>query len=328
MKVTLIGGSGFIGTTLARQLVDAHEVRIIDIRPSVSFPGLVSHADVRDCDSLLRELRETEAVYLLAAEHADDVLPVSRYYEVNVDGARNVARCAAELGIKRIIFTSSVAVYGFRDFEVDEQTSPAPENHYGKSKLLAEHELIKWSSEDPSRELKIVRPCVVFGPGNRGNVYRLLRTLCESRPRLIGDGAARKSMACVENVAAFLKYCLENPARIPTVCNYTDRPNLSMRELAAAVAEFSGFKGSIQQIPYPLAFLAGTAFDLISQISGKKFALSRERVRKICTPTCFSSDMAENTGFERKVTLLDGLRETIDREFGENAQAIPLTSHG
>ena len=114
MSFTIIGGSGFIGTRLCRHLERAGQsFMIVDKVPSRAFPASVSIADVRLIDTLRQSVLEGSVLINLAAEHRDDVLPLSLYDEVNVEGARNICAIAREKGIKTIVFTSTVAVYGF-----------------------------------------------------------------------------------------------------------------------------------------------------------------------------------------------------------------------
>jgi nucleoside-diphosphate-sugar epimerase len=114
MQITVIGGSGFVGTRLATRLLAAgHAVTIVDKNDSRKYPQLRFYADVREPDTLEKALAGSDAVINLAAEHRDDVTPKSLYDDVNVTGAENVCNACTKLGIKKIIFTSSVAVYGF-----------------------------------------------------------------------------------------------------------------------------------------------------------------------------------------------------------------------
>ena len=120
-----------------------------------------------------------ETVVLLAAEHRDDA-PVSLYYEVNVQGTQNVLEAMDKANVKNIIFTSSVAIYGLNKQNPDEQHPADPFNHYGKSKWQAEEILRNGTIKTNNRSLTIIRPTVIFGERNRGNVYNLLNQIASN----------------------------------------------------------------------------------------------------------------------------------------------------
>ena len=111
-RIVIIGGSGFIGTRLVRRLagLKAVNLSIFDKAPSNVFPDLVSLGDVRSLDELNKNITEKSVIINLAAEHRDDVRPLSLYDEVNVGGAKNICTVARERSVKTIIFTSTVAV--------------------------------------------------------------------------------------------------------------------------------------------------------------------------------------------------------------------------
>ena len=164
---------------------------------------------IRDSINSLDKLSDVKTIINLAAVHRDDVRPFRRYDDVNVQGAKNVCEAACKHGINQIIFTSSVAIYGFAPAETDESGESNYFNNYGRTKYLAEQVYKAWQEEDPkSLTLVIVRPTVIFGEGNRGNVYNLLRQIHSRRFVMIGNGSNKKSMAYVENISAFLEYCL------------------------------------------------------------------------------------------------------------------------
>ena len=102
MNIALIGGSGFVGTRLCKRLLDAgHEVRILDKNDSISYPQLRVEADVRDIESLVKNLSGIEIVINLAAEHRDDVSPKSLYDDVNVTEGREICTACKQVGIKK-----------------------------------------------------------------------------------------------------------------------------------------------------------------------------------------------------------------------------------
>ena len=314
--ITIIGGSGFIGTELVRQLLqDGRKVRIADKKDSAAHPALRVQADVRDISSLRTALRGSEVVYNLAAEHKDNVRPRSLYDEVNVEGARNVCTVAEDLGIPRIIFTSSVAVYGFARPDADESGRLEPFNDYGRTKMLAEAVYREWLSRGQGRSLVIVRPTVVFGPRNRGNVYNLLRQMSSGRFVMVGNGENRKSMAFVENVASFLKEAAGlGPGE--HLFNYVDKPDFSMNELVRLVKRCLGRPERISiRIPYALGSAGGAAADVLSILLRREFPISAVRVKKFCATTQFSSSRIASSGFRPPVALREGLERTIAYEF-------------
>ena len=269
--VLILGGSGFIGTRLATLLnVQGIPVRIGDLRRSDAFPDLWTECDVRRHETLREACRDAAATVNLAAEHRDDVRPLSRYHETNVEGARQVCLAAREAGIQKIVFTSSVAVYGFHPNPADQNGPFAPFNLYGQTKLEAESVYRAWAEEDPSRTLVIVRPTVVFGEGNRGNVYNLLRQVASGRFLMVGSGSNSKSIAYVGNVAAFLVYNLSQGPGVHTM-NYVDGPDMSTKGLIAHVKRCLGLPGKTPGIPKPVALAGGHFLDVIARLSGTPF---------------------------------------------------------
>ena len=315
-KIVVVGGSGFVGTNLCQLLFDRGiDFEIIDIRPSRRFARFHKYGDVRDIDTLRSAITGT-ALVNLAAVHRDDEPDKKQYHLVNVVGATNVVKVCEEKNIDHIIFTSSVAVCGFTIGIADEQSEISPFNEYGRTKHLAELEFNKWKDKDSgNRLLNIVRPTVIFGPGNRGNVYNLLKQINSGFFCLIGHGHNQKSMAYIDNVVAFLFYLLE--ARRPDVlCNYADKPDFSMVELVTHVRERLGKKRiPVTTIPYWLGYLLGLACDGLAIILRRRLAVSRVRVRKFTETTCFGSKCDIFNHFKAPTSLNQGIQTTIDLEF-------------
>ena len=201
-KITVIGGSGFVGTNLCRQLsLKQQDFEIVDLKMSNQFPEKCKIADVRDAESL-RNTITGDVVVNLAAVHRDDVRDKSEYQRTNVNGAENVALVCTEKGISKIVFTSTVAVYGFAEPGTDESGEINPFNEYGRTKFEAEEKLRAWQAQSDN-SLIIVRPTVIFGEGNRGNVFNLLNQIASGKFLMVGKGENKKSMAYIGNVVAF-----------------------------------------------------------------------------------------------------------------------------
>jgi GlcNAc-P-P-Und epimerase len=276
-------------------------------------------ADLRDLPALTTALEGCSAAVFLAAEWQDDVRPESLYYEVNVDGAANFVAAANIVGLKSCIFTSSVSVYGPTSYEVEEDFQPNPINHYGKSKLQAEAKLKDWSNSDPDVSVVIIRPTVIFGPGNRGNVWNLLNQIANGPFLMIGDGSNRKSVAYVENIASFIFSQMGRPPG-HVVFNYADKPDYNMNQLIDLIDAEMGRKSSRGlRVPTVIAMALGRGFDVVSRLTGRRFSITAERVFKFCANTQYSSATAMATGFKPPVSLEDALRETIRVEFKNKA---------
>lgn len=312
LKIALIGGSGFIGTELIKELKD-HKIQNLDKKESPLSCLQTDIIDVRDKISLNKIRNDTDLVILLAAEHTDNVSPISLYYDVNVRGTKNVLEVMNEKGIKNIIFTSSVAIYGLDKESPTEENPADPFNDYGKSKWEAEGKLREWYKTEPNtRSLSIIRPTVVFGEKNRGNVYNLLKQIIGGKFLMIGDGNNKKSMSYVENIVAFIKFLTDRIQAGYQVYNYADKPDLTTKELVNIIYEKINLKKKPISVPYFIGYLGGVVFDVCSAITGKKFPISRVRIKKFCATTQFSADKVEKAGFTPPYSLEAGLEKTIN----------------
>jgi GlcNAc-P-P-Und epimerase len=315
-RVVLIGGSGFVGTRLVKVLRDAgHRVLIGDIRKSDSYPEIWNHCDVRDTSSLAAVCAGSDVIINLAAEHRDDVRPLTLYEAVNVQGARNVCDAARQLGVQEIVFTSSVAVYGFSGVELDETGLLRPFNEYGKTKAAAEEHYRKWVGESGDRKLVVVRPTVIFGEGNRGNFYVLARAISSKQFLMIGDGTNRKSMAYVGNVAAFLSFVLTLPLG-EHLFNYVDKPDYDMNTLVGIVR---GIFGKVSKpalrLPYAAGLASGYACDVIASVTRRRLPISATRIQKFCENTVFGAERARAAGFTPPYNVGRAVEQTLRAEF-------------
>lgn len=315
----IVGGSGFIGSRLAKRLDSRGDLSlsIFDKQSSRLFPEMTSLGDVRSIEDLRGAISEGSTIVNLAAEHRDDVRPISLYDDVNVGGAENICAVAREKGVKKIIFTSTVAVYGFAPIGTDESGKIAPFNDYGRTKYEAEQIFIAWQAEDPTvRQLVIIRPTVVFGEQNRGNVFNLLRQIASGKFVMVGHGQNRKSMAYVENVAAFIEHSLSFGPGVH-LYNYIDKPDFTMNSLVTHVNKMLGRPAKkFIRLPFILGFTIGKFLDFVALVTHKKFPISSIRVRKFCSDSVYNTAV-QQTGFVAPVPLTAALERTIRHEFIE-----------
>ena len=177
-----------------------------------------------------------------------------------------------------------------------------------------------WQAEAPERRsLVIVRPTVVFGEGNRGNVHQLLRQIIARRFVMVGSGRNRKSMAYVGNVSAFLVHALGLGAGAH-LFNYVDKPDFSMQELVETMLQALERPAVIgARIPYVVGYLGGIACDMAAAVTGRRLPISAVRIRKFCSTTTFSADRVQSTGFRPPIGLREALAKTISQEVSEGA---------
>jgi len=312
-KYTIIGGSGFVGSRLI-SILGVGNCHNLDKNISPFFSEITTKGDIRFPSQILIN-KESKSVVLLAAEHRDDVSPTSLYYDVNIEGTKNVLRAMDIAGVKNLIFTSSVAIYGLNKTNPDENHPKDPFNHYGKSKWKAELVIKEWYDNDPiNKSITILRPTVIFGERNRGNVYNLLKQISSGKFIMIGKGQNKKSMAYVGNIVALIKNRLEKKELGYHVFNYADKPDLSMVELTQIIEEKMKIKLPSIKISYFLGMLGGYGFDLFSLITNKKTSISSVRVRKFCAITQFNAKKAHKS-FVPPYTLKEGLDITLEHEF-------------
>lgn len=319
MKITLIGGSGFVGCRLMN-ILDGnsdYELQNIDLEHSRFFDKYTEIGDVRKQDDMDRMLDGSDCVILLAAKHRDDVKPVSEYYETNVGGMENTLKAMEKNGVKRLIFFSSVAVYGLNKNNPDEQHPKDPFNDYGKSKWQAEQVLQEWYKSHSDWNISIIRPTVIFGERNRGNVYNLLWQIQSGKFLMVGDGNNKKSMAYIGNVVAFVKFLIDNQKTGYEEYNYIDKPDYTMNELVLRVSEVMGYHIPHIHFPYWLGMLGGKCFDMIAFITRRKLRISSVRVKKFCATTEFNSQKMLNSGFVPPYSIKEGIRRTLQYEFKE-----------
>ena len=315
--INVVGGSGFIGCSLISMLLlGQKKVLNLDLNPrkNENFKSVL--CDIRAKNALTSAISpECDMVINLAAVHRDDVADPEAYYSTNVEGARVLCEVCEEKGINKIVFTSSVAVYGFAPPGTGEDGSIDPFHGYGRSKALAEDVYREWHKKDPeNRSLIIVRPTVVFGEGNRGNVYNLLNQINSGAFAMIGNGKNKKSMAYVENLSAFLVKCIETDEKY-AVYNYVDTPDFTMNELVSLVRGKLRGKPSVGiRIPTFIGLMAGYTADILAKL-GVRLPISSIRVKKFCASSEFSSAKADLDGFEAPYTLREGLDRTLEAEF-------------
>lgn len=319
MQYFIFGGSGFIGGHLARLIKQVRpdaEVFNLDIVPG-SCGGYATYveADVRGPIGLPPGVTPTEddVVVNLAAVHRTPGHPDREYFETNIRGAENVTEFAARHGVRRILFTSSIAPYGAAEERKSEDTLPTPNTPYGISKLVAEHVHRTWQAADPARQLTILRPGVVFGHGEGGNFTRLYESLRKHMFAFPGRRDTIKACIYVKDLVAFALYCLDRPGGGVELYNCTYEPAYSIDHIVRRIKAVTGLTCPTPLIPrwilMPVAYAAWCL--------GSPMGVCPARVRKLMISTNICGKRMAGSGYVMRYPLDEALADWLADSGGE-----------
>jgi nucleoside-diphosphate-sugar epimerase len=296
----IFGGAGFIGTFFAKHLIDTAVVSKVYLydRESVdkksssfrcqlifSSSGIQElHGDVRHGISWTPE-EPVELITNFAAVHREPGHEDHEYYETNLLGAENVCAWAEKVGCDRIVFTSSISPYGTSDDVKDECSLPVPATAYGGSKLAAEKIHQIWQAKDDvNRRLVIVRPGVVFGPGEGGNVSRLIKAVLHRYFFYMGNRSTRKAGVYVKELCNAMLWVLQqqqtNGDHV-SLFNMSMNPGPSIEEYVNTVCKVAGVKRFVPAVPYSILLAVAYTIDAVAKPLGISHPFSPVRIRKL-----------------------------------------------
>lgn len=289
ISAAIFGGAGFIGSHLLRFLSEQgiyDRLYCIDIaEPRFRVPDVIylSH-DLRDPVPLdLIEPCELE-LFNLAAVHTTPGHEDWEYYWTNVLGAVHVCDFAAKRAARRIVFTSSIAVYGPSEDPKDEDARLEPVSAYGRSKLQAEKIHSMWQQEQPEqRQLVIVRPAVIYGFTERGNFTRLSKLLAAHRFFYPGRTDTIKACGYVKDLVRSMQYVSQSNRGI-SVYNFAQPRRTTSQEICESFCDVAGYARPKIVVPISLMLLAAFGFELIGKL-GWRTDINRERVMKLMNST-------------------------------------------
>lgn len=311
-KILLTGGSGFIGEYFQRHLPGDQLINLDLLEPKFGYASTFYQGDIRSEADVRAAVsgHDVSTIISLAAKHHDFGIGHDEYFDTNRDGTSIICKVAAENNIKEIIFYSSVAVYGDLDKVSSETIEPVPVSPYGASKLAGEKVLSEWAAGAADRKVTIVRPVVVFGPGNTANMYNLISQIDSGLYFHLGKGDNIKSIAYADNVVRATLFLKERMKPGVAIYNYADDPQLNARQISEVIAEALNKKIRIT-IPRSVGILLGLPFDLIIRITGKNLPVSSARIRKLGTQTLHSAAKIFGEGFKPRYTTIEGLKQMV-----------------
>jgi len=319
MRALVTGGFGFIREFLRRRLSEkGWSVRVLDDANCAAktpketgseFEYVVG--DICDYDTVLEALKGVGVVVHLAAKHRFFGISEEEFYHVNVNGTRTILEAMRKAEIGGIIFYSSVAVYGSQSLPTDEETIPEPDTPYGTTKLEAEKLIREWTAEQPGRKALIIRPTVVFGPRNKGNMYRLIRQIDRRLFVPIGDGTNIKSVAYVENLADATMFLMEKGLRSVKTYSYADEPHMSFRSIVNCIYALFGRSAPIISLPVGPILAVLKPIDFAAGAVGVDFPVMLA-IGKMNKSTHYTAGKIRHAGFKQKHSIEEGLAQMVE----------------
>ncbi len=244
-------------------------------------------------------------VYNFAAVHTTPGHEDWEYFWTNEWGAIHVCNFADAIGAPLMVFTSSIAAYGPTEAPLDEDGPFAPTSAYGRSKLIAESIHRMWLKASPGRKLRIVRPAVIFGRGERGNFTRLASLLKRGRFTYPGRDDAVKACGYVGELVRSMMFVRDLPdAEIAYNFAYPDR--YTTRDIVAAFCAQGGYRQPRTIMPQWLMLMGGLAFEVLALL-GLKTSINRARVKKLTLSTNIVPRRLGELGYVFETDLKSGL---------------------
>jgi len=324
MKALVTGATGLVGRHLTEKLI-ARKDQVRALIRAISKKGHLQNLGVELVFGDLNDLRALRE----AAQGADVIFHCAakvslqgdhkEIFTTNIEGTKNMLDAAVAAGVQRFVFVSSVAVYGDSNSKLISEDHPqVPNGPYSASKIEGEKLVLKYHREYDLK-FSIVRPCVIYGPGDNNFLLRLVEALCRSRLPLVNGGKSLLDLVYVTDVADALILAATKDEAIGQAYNITDGQKTSIRELIETVAQMLGVKPRLINLPYAIAYGAAWAINAASKIlkppaGGSARLINPATIRASAKDHHYDISKArKELGYEPKVDLKQGLQKALTR---------------
>ena len=321
-KIVVTGASGFVAERVIPLLRTAG-LYVVGIdrkaRPSSPCDKFISAELSEICHAEFGRELEFDCIMHLAAARADWGISDEEFERDNVQATKNVVQLAKDCGVTKLIFVSSISVFGQdRGTILSEENPPNPINVYGRTKLKAER-LVKSCSDQI--DVVIVRPTVIYGPSNPehtgfyratdNNIFRMIDAIQRNRFVIPGDRSVVKSVCYVENIASFLAFLAREKTNEKEFL-FADEEQVSIGEIANRIKSGLGTERNILTIPQWVLLPIAKIFDLVGSVLKVNLPINSSRVRTVNMATAMEMSRAQEAGFVHPYTSKTGLEKTVD----------------
>lgn len=331
--VVIFGGCGFIGSDFAKLLETKKYYSKIYLFDLVS-PDLINQTyrakllkslkisnyikgDVRKNLDWFKPKETVDLILNLAAIHREPGHQPNEYFETNIIGAKNIFKWADLVGCKSILFTSSISVYGSDGEYKTENSVPYPNSAYGSSKLVAEKMHETWKASNKHNKLIILRPGVIYGPGESGNVTRLVKAINHNYFCYFSNKNIFKSGIYIKELSLIMEWLLfKKPAMDTFIYNISFKPIPRLDDFVTQIkTNLSKNKFTIN-LPYFLIFTFTYFINLVLNFLKIKHPFDLVRIRKLISHNqVFPKNLIDqkyNYKFDLSDSMKDWKKECID----------------
>ena len=256
MQVLVTGGTGFVGAHLVRRLLcRGHQVRSLDINPGLFDEELrragatLLTGSVTEAADVDAAMRGCDLVYHLASPFGDILQPNRAYWDIEVNGTRNILEAAERLGVRRVIHCSTQGVHGIITNPPGNEESPiAPRDYYCYSKVEGERVCQQFIAK--GMDIVIVRPTSVYGPGDIRGWLQLFRMVSKGWFLMIGSGSTLNHPVYVENLVDLFELSGTSPTAKGRVYLAGDEEAVTLTQLVKNVGSATGAQVRVLRFPW------------------------------------------------------------------------------
>jgi len=318
MRAAVTGAAGFIGRQLSILLRSKGIGTLgLDLRPVPDICDDWSAVNITQRISP-ESLADVKVIYHLAGKvHAlaEVKQDEEEYFRINTEGTRNVLEAAKKAGVRRFVFFSTIKAQsaegkaqGLRAF--NEEDVIEPDTPYGKSKLEAE-KLVLHGGYVP--EPVVLRLCMVYGPGAKGNMQKMLQAVAKHRFPPLPEVNNKRSMVHVQDVINAAILVAERPEAVGQTFIVSDGHSYSTRQMYELMCQALGRRPPKWSIPIPCLRALGLAGDAMGKLRGKRFMFDSDALKKLIGSAWFSSNKIETMlGFKPEWNLEKALPEMVE----------------
>jgi nucleoside-diphosphate-sugar epimerase len=319
MRILVTGGTGFTGKALVRRLLDlGHEVVALDYKEGLKTAELrdwgagVIIGSVTDVAVVRRAMEGVEVVHHLAAAFREMNVPDTNYWEVNVQGTRNVLDEALKQGVRKLVYCSTCGVHGNIDHPPGGEDAPIqPADYYQRTKYEAEP-LVR-TFHQRGLPAAILRPAAIYGPGDPERFLMIFRRVSQGKFPMFGNGKTLYHPLYIDNLVDAFVAAMADGAGDGEAYLIADDEYLEIEDLVKRVGRALNVDVKIPHYPVWPVVAAGHVVEKACRPFGVTPPIFPRRVDWYRQNRAFKIDKAKrDLGYEPKVGIDEGLRRTAD----------------